>query len=125
MTRIAVLVLAAALVLAGEAGAAWSTSNTGSAYGKAGSLATPALTATANACNGANSNANLSWTTITGASAYEVYLDTKANMSSPQITSTTVTSLTNFPVENQKSYLAVRAKAGNWRGALSAVVSVC
>ncbi|MFD8493957.1 hypothetical protein [Amycolatopsis sp. NPDC059657] len=125
MTRIAVLALAAILVLAGEAGAAWSTSNTGSAYGKAGTLAAPALTATANACNGSNSNANLSWPAIPGASAYDVYLDTKANLSSPQITSTTATSLPNFPVNNQKSYLAVRAKAGGWQGALSTVVSVC
>ncbi|WP_370945580.1 hypothetical protein AB5J62_41785 [Amycolatopsis sp. cg5] len=125
MTRIAVLAVAAVLVLAGEAGAAWSTSNTGSAHGKAGTLATPALTAVANRCNGANSNADLSWTTIQGATAYDVYLDNKANLSSPQITSTTATALTNFPVGNQKSYLAVRAKAGDWRGSLSAVVSVC
>lgn len=125
MTRIAVLALAAFLVFAGEAGAAWSTSNTGSAYGKAGTLAQPVLSATATNCNGSKSSANLSWPTIPGASTYDVYLDSKANLSIPQITSTTATSLTKFPLTNQKSYLAVRAKAGNWQSPLSLVVNVC
>ncbi|GLZ47107.1 hypothetical protein Acsp06_32920 [Actinomycetospora sp. NBRC 106375] len=125
---VAAVVVTLLLAGSGVATAAWRSSNAGKATGKAGSLGAPTVTIGAITCTTSGltttATANVSWTSVTGASQYYVESGRLLNLAQGEKktvngTSTTFTTTTLLI----DMYVRVTARAGNWSGTPSATVN--
>lgn len=125
------VVVTVLLVVAAGAGAAvasWQAANTGTATGRAGTLAAPAdVQAGTPACSGTTGSVRFSWTAPPGAVSYQVDIATNTAFTTGFQTAATsnpyaTVSQTNASTK-RTTYFRVRAVAGTWVSANSATTS--